>query len=220
MKLWFTKGKAASEPSPAAETKKPEAQPTPAAQPAPQPAPTVKAPTPQPAPLQTPPKLPTQQPKAPSGANQRELYRNLMNSLYDAVMLVDEKGFVVDCNTRVEHTFGYSTGDMWDVPLQQLLKGFGMQVLRRIAEPLSEGRPVIINGTGLRKDGKSFNAEICVSKVKLTNAENLLFTVRDVTRRIIAEREKLRAQMNGGNPSKTGPIRLRCVNKKPAAPAS
>jgi len=221
MKLWFSKGKAANEANQAAETPKPDSQPAAAPeapQSTPQPAasapaaaaPQSAAPTPQP--ILSKPAAPA--PKGPA-SNQRELYRNLMNSLYDSILLVDEKGFVVDCNTRVEHTFGYTTGDLWGVSLQQLLKGFGLQVLRRITEPLAEGRPVIINGTGLRKEGTPFNAEICVSKVKLTNAENLLFSVRDITKRIIAEREKIRAQLKAEQPTHSvTPIRLRCVPKK------
>ena len=129
------------------------------------------------------------------------MYRNLMNALYDAVLLVDEKGHVVDSNTRVEHTFGYSQSEMWDMSLQQLIKGFGPHVLDQLAEPLGEGRPVIIDGRGVRKDGSLFNAEITVSKVKLARIENLLFSVRDIGKRLLAAQEKIRAQMQAAKPA-------------------
>ena len=132
---------------------------------------------------------------------QRDMYRNLMNALYDAVLLVDEKGHVVDSNTRVEHTFGYSQSEMWDMSLQQLIKGFGPHVLDQLAEPLGEGRPVIIDGRGVRKDGSLFNAEITVSKVKLARIENLLFSVRDIGKRLLAAQEKIRAQMQAAKPA-------------------
>ncbi|MBQ6137002.1 MAG: PAS domain S-box protein, partial [Kiritimatiellae bacterium] len=99
-----------------------------------------------------------------------------------------------DSNKRVEHTFGYSPSDMWNMPLQTLIKGFGPIILAKIIEPLNEDRPIIISGHGIRKDGSLFDAEISVSKVKLARSESLLFTVRDITKRMLAMQEKMRAQ--------------------------
>ena len=147
--------------------------------------------------------------------NQRELYRNLMNALYDAVLLVDDKGYVVDNNARVENTFGYSLSEMWDMSLQKLIKGFGPHVLLKLSEPLSEGRPVIIDGRGIRKDGSLFSAEITVGKVKLARIENLLFSVRDIGKRLLAAQEKIRAQMQAAKPAApaTPPKVVRLVRK-------
>ncbi|MBR2837896.1 MAG: PAS domain S-box protein [Kiritimatiellae bacterium] len=117
-----------------------------------------------------------------------------MDALYDAVLLVDEKGHVVDSNARVENTFGYSPDEMWDMSLQRLVKGFGPHVLAQLAGPLGEGRPVIIDGRGVRKDGSMFNAEITVGKVRLARSENMLMSVRDISKRMLAMQEKLRSQ--------------------------
>ena len=188
MKLWFSKGKPETE------------SPAPAAAPEPPPV----APVPEPVAPEPPPVAPAPEPVAPApqpakpiqpSTTQRDLYRNLMNALYDAVMLVDEKGHVIDSNPRVENTFGYSQSEMWDMSLQQLIKGFGPHVLAQLTEPLDEGRPVIIDGRGVRKDGSMFSAEITVGKVKLSRVENLLFSVRDISKRIIAAQEKIRSQM-------------------------
>ena len=184
MKLWFSKDKT-SEPAPAMPAAMPEPPPAPMPEPppAPEPAPPPVAPEPPPPPA------------APLQNTQRELYRNLMNALYDAVMLVDEKGHVIDSNTRVEHTFGYTPGEMWDMSLQQLIKGFGPHVLAQLAGPLGEGRPVIIDGRGVRKDGSLFSAEVTVGKVKLARTESMLFSVRDISKRILAAQEKMRSQL-------------------------
>ena len=122
-----------------------------------------------------------------------------MNALYDAVLLVDEKGHVIDSNTRVEHTFGYTPGEMWDMSLQQLIKGFGPHVLAQLAGPLGEGRPVIIDGRGVRKDGSLFSAEVTVGKVKLARTESMLFSIRDISKRILAAQEKMRSQLQAAN---------------------
>lgn len=204
-----------SVPPPAAEAApKPEAAaPQPPPTPQPEPAAQQTAPQPEPAPA-TPNAAPTQ-------ASSQQLYRNLMDALYDSVLLVDEKGYVVDCNARVEHTFGYTTNDMWDMPLHTLIKGFGPIILAQISEPLSEGRPVIISGRGVRKDGTLFDAEISVSKVKLLRSDTLLFAVRDITKRIAALKEKALAQAKTAAPVRVaGHARvLRCAQKAPATKA-
>ena len=210
MKLWFSKGKPETE------------SPAPAAAPEPPPV----APVPEPVAPEPPPVAPAPEPVAPApqpakpiqpSTTQRDLYRNLMNALYDAVMLVDEKGHVIDSNPRVENTFGYSQSEMWDMSLQQLIKGFGPHVLAQLAEPLDEGRPVIIDGRGVRKDGSMFSAEITVGKVKLSRVENLLFSVRDISKRIIAAQEKIRSQMQADAQSAPTPAApkkvLRLVRK-------
>lgn len=239
MKLWFSKTETA-EPTPAPAAAPAEPQPAPAA-PTPPPAATLATSTPQPTPstviqppsqaeatptpqpTPTPTPTPAPQPKAApkqGGMSQRELYRNLMDALYDAVLLVDEKGHVVDSNSRVEHTFGYSKGEMWDMPLQQLIKGFGPLILSQLAEPLSEGRPVIINGRGIRKDNTLFDAEITVNKVKLSRNDTLIFSVRDITKRIAAMQEKMRAMMAKAAPAKAAPVRvIRCAEPSHAGAA-
>ena len=202
MKLWFSK-----ETTPTSSPTPPPPAPEPVAAPEPPPPPAAPEPPPAAAPL---PEAETTTPAAPEPppakpiqqtTQQRDLYRNLMNALYDAVLLVDDKGHVVDSNTRVEHTFGYSQSEMWDMSLERLIKGFGPHVLIQLAGPLGEGRPVIIDGLGVRKDGTLFNAEITVGKVKLARVENLLFSVRDISKRLLATQEKIRAQMQSAPPA-------------------
>ena len=198
MKLWFSKE---TTPLPPHTTQ------APASEPAAAPAPAPATPEPPSAPKPPPPAAPVPPPAKPlqQATTQRDLYRNLMNALYDAVLLVDDKGHVVDSNTRVEHTFGYSQSEMWDMSLERLIKGFGPHVLVQLAGPLGEGRPVIIDGLGIRKDGSLFNAEITVGKVKLARVENLLFSVRDISKRLLAAQEKMRAQLQSAQPAVPSP---------------
>ena len=227
MKLWFSKSKTetpASAPTPpaAAPATPPQTPPAPVAAPTPPAAPVATPPPQAPiaAPRPTPPPIaPQPAPAAPAPAvNQRELYRNLMNALYDAVLLVDDKGHVVDNNARVENTFGYSASEMWDMSLQKLIKGFGPHVLMKLAEPLSEGRPVIIDGRGIRKDGSLFSAEITVNKVKLAQSDNLIFAVRDISKRLLAMQEKMRATLQADPAPQSDPRKvLRVVRKDSAA---
>lgn len=238
MKFWFSKSETpppAPEPKPEPAAPKQEAKPPETKPPEPPPpppaAPQPEAKPPEPPAAQQAPQAdatPAQQAAAPSEAtppapapapqaSSQQLYRNLMDALYDSVLLVDEKGYVVDCNRRVEHTFGYSQSEMWDMPLHKLVKGFGPIVLAKLAEPLSQGRPVIISGRGIRKSGSLFDAEISASKVKLLRSETLLFAVRDITGRLSAMKEKVLAQAQVAAPVRhAGPMRVvRCAPKTP-----
>ena len=149
--------------------------------------------------------------------SQRDLYCNLMNALYDAVLVLDDEGHVVDCNSRVESIFGYSKDDMWDRPVRDVIKGFGQQLLTKLAEPLRERRPVIIDGSCVRKDGTVFAAEIAIGSVRLARGENIVVSIRDVEKRIAAVMERLRSQ--GLAPAKPASV-VRLVSRKPAAPAT
>lgn len=218
MKLWFSKDSEETIPTPAS-APLPQKAPIPqrstlppsaiAAEPPPLPAtPTPATPT---AAEPPPPAQPIQQ-----AATQRELYRSLMDALYDAVLIVDEKGHVVDSNARVEHTFGYSKDDMWDMSMEQLVKGFGQHVLVQLAEPLHERRPVIIDGRGIRKDGTLFTAEITVGRVKLGRSENILMAIRDVGKRLQAAQEKMMAQLQAAQSQPAAPTKVvRLVRKQP-----
>ena len=214
MKLWFSKDNDNTTPAPAplpqsAAMPRQPLPPTPPAASAPQPAPAA-APTPPPAPAAA---EPPPAPAAPiqQAATQRELYRSLMDALYDAVLIVDEKGHVVDSNLRVEQTFGYSKDDIWDMSMQQLVKGFGQHVLVQLAEPLHERRPVIIDGRGIRRDGSLFNAEITVGRVKLGRTENILMAIRDVSKRLQAAQEKMRAQLQAEQSQPAQPATAKVV---------
>ena len=222
MKFWFSKSETAApkekpsqepaNPQPAAE--RPETPPSPA--PEPPPISIVHPPAAeQPQPAEEPP---APAPAEAKGPTQRELYRSLMDALYDAVLLVDDKGHVVDSSIRVEHVFGYTPGDMWDMSLSQLIRGFTPVIFTQLAQPLSENRPVIMSGRGVRKDGSLFDAEVSVSKVKLLRNDTMLFAVRDVTRRNESIKEKLMAQLQAKPAAAAAPAAppnkvLRCVRK-------
>ena len=189
----------------------------PSATPAPSPTPVPAAASPvlAAAPAAAPVPPPSPAPAAPERqqVNQRDLYCSLMNALYDAVMVLDEEGHVVDCNSRVEALFGYSEDDMWDRPAKDIIKGFGPQLLAKLAAPLREHRPVIIDGSCVRRDGTMFSAEITVGSVRLARGENIVISVRDVEKRMAAVMERLRSQ--GLVPTKSSVVRLVPQGGKP-----
>lgn len=219
MRFWFGKDKTTETSSQAAPTQQTVAveapavpmETVPAASAPVPPAVSVSAPVQAVAPTSVPPAPSVSAPGASAAperqqVNQRDLYCSLMNALYDAVMVLDEEGHVVDCNNRVEALFGYTEDDMWDRPAKDIIKGFGPQLLAKLAAPLREHRPVIIDGSCVRKDGTVFAAEITVGNVRLARGENIVVSIRDVEKRMVAVMERLRSQ--GLAPARPSVVRL------------
>lgn len=145
-----------------------------------------------------------------------------MNGLYDAVLILDDNGHIVDCNNRVETVLGYNRDEMWDMPVSDVVKGIGPQIFQQMKDALHGNHQVLINAKCTRKDGVGFQGEIGVCIMHLTRGENLVFTIRNVEKRIAAMREQLLKELK---PSTTAaePAKPRLVLKKvayPAAPAA
>lgn len=218
MKFWFSKEKPASdEPE---QTEKPiapaagEAVPVVAAGGASEGAPQKPVePVPSPSVPLPIPRLETEssiQPMSNPKVNQRDLYCRLMNGLYDAILVLDSKGHVVDSNERVNAILGYTCDEMWDRPASEIIRGFGPRLLAQIAEPLDAHRPVIVDGHCVRSDGSVFSAEIAIGRVSLGRSENLVLSIRDVEKRIAAVIERLRkqGQMPAASARPKGLVRL------------
>ena len=196
MKFWF--GKSDDE-----EKKQvPEATPAPvapvAAQPPPPPQPAVKPIWVKPA-VGTPPP-PAANPERPAAAapsasaadtlvrpqaNQRALYYQMMNALYDAVVLLDDHGHIVDTNTRVESVLGYTREELWDTTASTLIPGLNPQVFAQMISSLHGDRRVLINARVHRKNGTVFPAEVSAGLINL-RGENIVLAIRNIEKRMPA----------------------------------
>ncbi|MEI6211366.1 MAG: PAS domain-containing protein [bacterium] len=122
---------------------------------------------------------------APEGYRQdhKSLYKQLLRGLYDAVLVTDPKGYVVDCNGRVQDAFLYDRNEVWDMEISKLIPGITPQLLERVKQGLSESRHVLIDARCVRKDGVNFPAEVAISSIDLINEGDMVFSVRNVERR-------------------------------------
>ena len=130
--------------------------------------------------------------------DQRALYYQLMNGLYDAVLILDDQGHVVDCNSRVTEMLGYSREDSWDLPIHKVITGMSSQMFDHLKRNLAENHHILIDARCFRQDGTSFAGEVGVSTLSLTRGANLVFTLRNVERRKSAmdELRKSHAALN------------------------
>lgn len=115
--------------------------------------------------------------------DQRALYYQLMNGLYDAVLILDDLGHIVDCNTRVLKTLGYAREEMWDMGIDKIIPGLTSQMFEHLKRNLSENNHILIDARCSRKDGTSFAGEVGVSTLSLTRDTNIVFAIRNVDRR-------------------------------------
>lgn len=114
---------------------------------------------------------------------QRALYYQLMNGLYDAVLVLDSHGHVVDCSSRVTEMLGYSREEAWDLPIEKVIAGMSAQMFEHLRRSLAENHHVLIDARCSRQDGTSFAGEVGVSTLSLTREANMVFAIRNVERR-------------------------------------
>jgi PAS domain S-box-containing protein len=115
--------------------------------------------------------------------DQRALYQQLMNGLYDAVCILDERGNVMESNVRVTDVLGYTRDEAWDLPIATIIPGMTRQLMEHLKKNLAESSHVLIDSRCFRKDGTSFAGEIGVCNINFMRGNNMIFTIRNVDRR-------------------------------------
>ena len=143
--------------------------------------PSVAAPAPSAAPSVSAPASAPAVPVRPQ-KGQKALYYQMMNALYDATLILDDNGHVVDCNERTSSIFGHSREELWDVAVTMLIPGINAQIFAKMKEGLHGNRRVLINARCHRKDGTTFPGEVGAGLMDLTG-ENVVLTIRNIEKR-------------------------------------
>ena len=117
------------------------------------------------------------------GKDYKTLYHQLITGLYDAVILTDPEGHILDVNPRTVEHFEYDPAELCDLPISSLISGVTSTVLDRIKKGFDESRRMLLNATCRRKDGSEFLGEIAISEIDLDTKGNIVFSVRNIDRR-------------------------------------
>ncbi len=115
--------------------------------------------------------------------DRRSLFRQFLGGMYDAVVITDPNGHILDINPRATEHFGYELDDVLDQPVSRLIPGLQPDVVQRIRKGLEGDRHVMINANGLNQKGGKFACEVTVSVIDLMNPGDLVFTIRNIEKR-------------------------------------
>lgn len=115
--------------------------------------------------------------------DRKSLFRQFLAGMYDAVVITDPNGHVLEVNPRAEEYFGYAQDEVVDRPISIYIPGLAPEIVQRIRKGLEDDRHMMIDANGLTKAGDRFACEVTVSIIDLIDPGDLVFTIRNVQRR-------------------------------------
>jgi len=108
-------------------------------------------------------------------------YQRLLQCIYDAVLITDCKGVVLECNQRAIDFLRYMESDILGVPVSRFICGVDESVLSSIRKNLLEQRYTLIEGSCQRSDETVFPSEIAVNRLDSTQSGRLCFFIRNIS---------------------------------------
>jgi PAS domain S-box-containing protein len=128
-------------------------------------------------------------------------YQQLLQSVYDAVLITDLQGRIFDVNHRAEEFLLSSGEDLCKMNILNLISGAEISLIETLCQHLQKERFALIQAYCIRNDKSFFPAEIAVNLLKFEDTR-LCFLIRDITLRKQAEdtlRTEHNALQNAGN---------------------
>jgi len=117
---------------------------------------------------------------APRG-DRSDDYQKLLQSIYDAVLVTDAAGRILDHNSRATEFFFGGKGDLLGKNVVDLLSGATDTLLNEIQQNFKEHKFTLIDASCVRYDGSTFPAEVAVNRIDVDMEGELCFFVRDVS---------------------------------------
>ncbi len=121
-------------------------------------------------------------------------YGQLLKSLYDAAIVTDTTGNILDANDRATEFLQYELPELKKMHIHSLISGADANLMQTIKDILNSDRYLLIQAYCLRRDETIFPAEIAINILELEQLRYCLF-IRDVTVRRQSE-EMLRTGYN------------------------
>lgn len=115
-------------------------------------------------------------------------YDELLHSIYDAVMITELDGTIVEVNARAEHNFIWSKSDLCLMNILDIISGADERLLDLVRKNSTDRKFTVLEAVCLTGDGSRFSSEIVVNRMRRARP-HLCFFIRDVTRRKQAEEE-------------------------------
>ncbi len=108
-------------------------------------------------------------------------YEKLLQSIYDAVLITDVRGRIIDFNFRAVDFMLCDESELAGANILGLISGADESLLMAIRKNLQDHRYTLIEAFCVRRDKSTFPAEVAVNKIDLDKDGQLCFFVRDVS---------------------------------------
>ena len=123
-----------------------------------------------------------------------QLFRGLLDSAPDAMVIVDTSGIIQVVNTQTERLFGYTRAELRDQSVDLLLpERFRSAHVRLrmgyLSKPVARAMGGDLQLYGRRKDGNQFPVDISLSPMESESGTLVIAAVRDMTDRHEAKRK-------------------------------
>jgi len=125
---------------------------------------------------------------------EQDRYAALLESIYDAALITDLDGKVIDANTRASDFLLWDKAALREHSIEDLISGAERTLLSELTKNLEKQRFVLIQAYCERRDHSQFPSEIAVARIR-TGEDHLGFFIRDITVRRQSE-EMLRTEHN------------------------
>jgi PAS domain S-box-containing protein len=124
--------------------------------------------------------------EALTGAKRSMLsYQDLFNSISDAIYLINKKGIILEANTGLESTFGYSRKEVVGSHFKLLSAPgkYDEERIKEINKKASEKNSIKYEGWGRKKNGEVFPTEFLVNSGSYFGEDVLIVIERDISSR-------------------------------------
>lgn len=140
-------------------------------------------------------------------------YRDLFDSISDAIYLVDDNGIILGANKGTKYTFGYPVQELVGEHYKKL-SAPGKFQHDRLMEIKKEGKKssVKLEGWGRKANGEIFPTELLVNAGTYFDEEVLIIIERDISERKLAEEELKKRQHLLNDLFNTSPLGIALLN--------
>lgn len=118
-------------------------------------------------------------------------YRNIFNSISDAIFITDQEGNIKDANPAACEMYGYSLKEFSSLNAMDLIHPDYLDRFRKFADDLSATGRYKGETIDRKKDGTTFNTEVKGTVFYYGGKSHLLGIIRDVTEQKQTEKLKL-----------------------------
>ncbi len=116
-------------------------------------------------------------------------YQELLQSLYDGVLITNSAGRIMDVNDRAINFLLYDKDELSRLNIIDIIAGANEALLATLRQNIENHQYTLIEAHCIRKDRTTFPAEIATNRLVLTSDGHLCFFVRNITKRKKAEKE-------------------------------